>query len=264
MTLSVADYAIIGGTGVYDPALLEHAREEEVTTRYGAVGCTVGEYQGKRIAFLPRHGKHHHTPPHQVNYKANIQALADMGVKHVFATAAVGSMRLALAPGALVVVDQFLDFTRGRPLTFFEDGEPVTHVDMTEPYCPRLRRRLVDTAARAGIAVANGGTYVCTEGPRFESPAEIRMFAQLGGDVVGMTSIPETVLAKERGLCYSTVAMATNYCAGMSGAGLSHQEVLDEMAKNVHVLRKLFFDAIAALPFDESGCACRIAGGGSL
>ncbi len=258
-----ADYAIIGGTGVYDPALLENAREEEVKTRYGVAGCTIGEYHGKRIAFMPRHGKNHHTPPHQVNYKANIQALKELGVKHIFATAAVGSMRQALAPGALVVVDQFLDFTKGRPLTFFEDGEPVTHVDMTDPYCSRLRAHLVTTAAHAGIAVANGGTYVCTEGPRFESPAEIRMFAQLGGDVVGMTSIPETVLAKERGLCYSAVAMVTNYCSGMSGAALTHQEVLDEMAKNVHLLRKLFFDAIAALPL-ESVCACRTAAGGSM
>jgi 5'-methylthioadenosine phosphorylase len=258
-----ADYAIIGGTGVYDPALLENAREETVQTRYGTASCTVGEYQGKRIAFMPRHGKDHHVPPHQVNYKANIQALAELGVTQVFATAAVGSMRLALAPGALVVVDQFLDFTKGRSLTFFEDGEPVTHVDMTDPYCSRLRRRLVDTASEIGVAVANGGTYVCTEGPRFESPAEIRMFAQLGGDVVGMTSIPETVLAKERGLCYSAVAMVTNYCAGMTGAPLTHQEVLAEMAKNVHLLRQLFFAAIAGLPLTAE-CACHSAAGGSV
>ncbi len=248
-----ADYAIIGGTGVYDPALLNNPHEEQIETAYGVAHCTIGEYKGKQIAFMPRHGKAHHVPPHQVNYKANIQALVDSGVKQILATAAVGSMRQTLPPGALVIVDQFLDFTKNRPLTFFEDGEPVTHTDMTDPYCGRLRHHLSQTAERLGIHAAPGGTYVCTEGPRFESPAEIRMFAQLGGDVVGMTSIPETVLAKERGLCYATVAMVTNYCAGMSGAPLTHQEVLDEMAQNVHLMRKLFFEAIATL---ETGISC--------
>lgn len=255
-----ADYAIIGGTGVYDPALLDHPTEEQIETPYGTATCTIGEYKGKRIAFMPRHGKSHHVPPHQVNYKANIQALYQIGVKQIFATAAVGSMRQSLAPGALVIVDQFLDFTKNRPMTFFEDGEPVTHTDMTDPYCGRLRRHLQTTAQRLGIVAAPGGTYVCTEGPRFETPAEIRMFAQLGGDVVGMTSIPETVLAKERGLCYATVAMVTNYCAGMSGSPLTHQEVLDEMAKNVHFIRTLFFEAIATLDKTAS-CACSTAAG---
>ncbi|MCI0184269.1 MAG: S-methyl-5'-thioadenosine phosphorylase [Acidibacillus sp.] len=255
-----ADYAIIGGTGVYDPALLTNAHEEQIETHYGMANCTIGEFKGKSIAFMPRHGKAHHVPPHQVNYKANIQALVDIGVKQVFATAAVGSMRQTLPPGALVIVDQFLDFTKNRPLTFFEDGEPVTHTDMTDPYCGRLRRHLSKTAQQLGIVAAPGGTYVCTEGPRFESPAEIRMFAQLGGDVVGMTSIPETVLAKERGLCYSTVAMVTNYCSGMTGAPLTHQEVLDEMAKNVHQIRTLFFEAIATLDTTVA-CACESASG---
>lgn len=136
----------------------------------------------------------------------------------------------------------------------------MTHTDMTDPYCGRLRRHLQGTAANQGIPIAFGGTYVCTEGPRFESPAEIRMFAALGGDVVGMTSIPETVLAKEIGMCYACVSMVTNFCAGMSGAPLTHQEVLDEMARNVHTLRSLFFAAIRSMPTGEA-CGCKTAAG---
>ena len=251
-----AQYAIIGGTGVYDPDLLTNPTEHDIETPYGTAACTIGEYQGKTIAFMPRHGKGHSVAPHQINYKANIAALYSIGVRKILSTAAVGSMRLPLSPGALVIVDQFLDFTKGRPTTFFEDGKPVTHTDMTDPYCRHLRAHLAKTATAADMAIASGGTYVCAEGPRFETPAEIRMFAQLGGDVVGMTSIPETVLAKELGLCYATVAMVTNYCSGMSGAPLSHQEVVAEMAKNVHLLRRLFFDALATLgPVKDCECA---------
>lgn len=256
-----ADYAVIGGTGVYDPGLLDQAQEHTIATPYGNAACTIGEYAGIRIAFMPRHGQGHSVPPHQINYRANIYALHSIGVRSVLASAAVGSMRLALPPGALVIVDQFLDFTKGRSSTFFEGERPVTHVDMTDPFCRRLRTHLQQTAHTNGIAITQGGTYVCTEGPRFESPAEIRMFAQLGGDVVGMTAIPEVVLAKEIGLCYATVAMVTNLCAGMSGQPLTHQEVLTEMAKNVHLLRKLFFESFASLDDQAEDCGCQTAAG---
>lgn len=256
-----AQYAVIGGTGVYDPAMLEDAQLHEIATPYGTAECTIGEFKGKRIAFMPRHGKGHSVPPHQINYRANVYALQSIGVHSVLATAAVGSMRLALPPGALVIVDQFLDFTKGRPTTFFEGDKPVAHVDMTDPYCRRLRAQLHHTADALGIAIANGGTYVCSEGPRFETPAEIRMFATLGGDVVGMTTVPEAVLAKELGLCYATVAMVTNYCAGMTGNPLTHQEVLDEMARNVHLLRTLFFESIATGVDESVGCGCKTAAG---
>ncbi|MCY0876616.1 MAG: S-methyl-5'-thioadenosine phosphorylase [Firmicutes bacterium] len=259
--MTQAQYAIIGGTGVYDPALLDHATEHTIDTPYGSASCTIGEHAGRSIAFMPRHGKGHSVPPHQINYRANLYALKEIGVTHVLATAAVGSMRLSLPPGALVIVDQFLDFTKGRVTTFFEGDKPVTHVDMTDPYCRNLRGHLQQTAARENIVVSDGGTYVCTEGPRFETPAEIRMFAQLGGDVVGMTTVPEAVLAKELGLCYATVAMVTNLCAGMSGQPLTHQEVLDEMAKNVHLLRQLFFAAFSTLDPSASSCGCRTAAG---
>ncbi len=253
-----AEFAVIGGTGVYDPALLESAMETEIETPYGLAYATIGEYKGKRIAFMPRHGKTHNVPPHQINYKANIQALYQLGVKKIFTTAAVGSMRLSMPPGSLVIIDQFIDFTKSRPTTFYEDGEKVAHVDMTDPYCIDLRQHLQKTAKDIDIPVIFGGTYACAEGPRFETPAEIRMYERLGGDVVGMTSVPETVLAKERGMCYATVAMVTNFSSGMSANPLSHQEVLDEMAKNVHLVRKLFFEAIATLGTEQT-CHCHSA-----
>ena len=255
MGMPAAEFAVIGGTGVYDPALLEDGEEHALATPYGVAQCTIGSYRGRAVAFMARHGKGHGVPPHQVNYRANIAALHSLGVRRAFATAAVGSLRLSLPPGSLVIVDQFLDFTKGRPSTFFEGGEPVRHIDMTDPYCRGLRGQLAETARRLGIAAANGGTYVCTEGPRFETPAEIRMFAQLGGDVVGMTSVPEAALARELGICYAAVAMVTNLCAGMSGAPLSHQEVLDEMGRNVHLLRRLFFETLAVAGA-ERRCGC--------
>ncbi len=258
--IASAQYAVIGGTGVYDASLLENPKEHNIDTKYGQATMTIGTYKNKRIAFMPRHGKGHSVPPHQVNYKANMMALYQIGVKHIFSTAAVGSMRLALPPGVLVIVDQFLDFTKSRPNTFFEDGQGVAHVDMTDPYCKHLRHHLAATARAISLPVSYGGTYVCTEGPRFETPAEIRMFAQLGGDVVGMTSVPEVVLAKELGMCYATVAMVTNFCAGMTGSALTHQEVLDVMAQNVHHLRNLFFEAFASIK-DECDCQCSTAAG---
>lgn len=234
------NYGIIGGTGVYDPALLDNAEKIQIETPYGPASATIGEFHGKRVAFMPRHGYGHSIAPHQINYRANIAALKQIGVKQVLATAAVGSLQLQYKPGSLVLVDDFLDFTKVRQSTYFESGT-VVHVDMTDPYCGRLRRKIADVAAAIDLPIHDGGTYVTTEGPRFESPAEIRFYQGLGAAVVGMTSVPEVVLAKESELCYATVCMVTNYGAGISEAPLTHEEVVDEMAKNVHLIRKLFF-----------------------
>ena len=248
--------AIIGGTGVYHAELLADSVEHVIHTPYGDAKCVVGLHEGRPVAFMPRHGVRHNIPPHEINYRANIMALKQLGVRDVFATAAVGSLRRSLAPGSLVIIDQFLDFTKARHGTFFSDGAPVSHVDMTTPYCPRLRGVLQDTAAQLELSVAAEGVYVCTEGPRFETPAEIRAFAQMGGDVVGMTSVPEVVLAREAGICYASVAMVTNYGAGLADAPLTHREVLDEMARNADRLRRLFFTAIAHA---KTGRACSCA-----
>jgi len=247
---------IIGGTGFYEPGILEDEQDVVVSTPYGSVGVKAGRYGDKDVVFLPRHGGDHSIPPHLINYRANIWALREIGVTRVIATAAVGSLHHELQPGDLVVVDQFLDFTKSRPQTFYEGGKDgVLHVDMTSPYCPALREEIFKVASVMGIKVHKKGTYVCTEGPRFETPAEIRMFQLLGGDVVGMTSVPEVVLAREATLCYATIAMVTNYAAGISDHPLSHQEVIEMMRSSNQMLRRLIFQVIAQLPRERS-CSC--------
>lgn len=248
---------IIGGTGVYDPAMLENPREETVETAYGAVTVSIGSYRGKELAFLPRHGREHSIPPHLVNYRANIRALKKLGVKTVLATAAVGSLNPLMKPGEIVFVDQFLDFTKSRVQTFYEGGsDGVVHVDMTEPYCPEVREVLFRAGRALRLPVHNGGTYACTEGPRFETPAEINMLRQLGGDLVGMTGVPEVVLAREAEMCYATIAVVTNFAAGISPSRLSHEEVVAMMAENAANLRSLILQAVAWLD-EERTCACQ-------
>lgn len=253
--------AIIGGTGVYDPGLLGEREEKVVRTPYGEAHITLGVYRGVEVAFLTRHGPHHSVPPHRINYRANVWALRHLGVERVLATAAVGSLNLEMKPGDFVLVDQFIDFTRRRESTFFEGGEAgVVHVDFTEPYCPQLRAVLAQTARELGISVHDGGVYVCTEGPRFETPAEIRAFRRLGGDLVGMTNVPEVVLAREANLCYALVAMVTNFAAGISPTPLTHEEVLEVMAANAHRIRSLLWRAVEVIPAERS-CPCGQAAG---
>ncbi len=215
--------AIIGGTGVYDPYLLDDTREVIQDTQYGTVKLVVGKYEGIEVAFIPRHGEKHSLPPHLINYRANIMALHLLGVKHIMATAAVGSLHFDYKPGQFALADQFIDFTRSRPSTFYEGGEDgVVHCDMTVPYCPELRNVLVKGGEDSGIKIINGGTYVCTEGPRFETAAEIGFFKQLGGHLVGMTSVPEVCLARELGMCYANISIITNFAAGIGPGLLSH------------------------------------------
>jgi 5'-methylthioadenosine phosphorylase len=250
-------FAIIGGSGVYDPAILQDITDVTVDTTYGQVALKVGLYSGQTVAFISRHGPGHATPPHKVNYRANIWALKELGVERVFATAAVGSLQPSMNPGDLVVLDQFIDFTKSRPTTFFEGGEAgVAHVDMTEPYCPQLRQVLVTAGRELGIPLHGQGTYVCTEGPRFETPAEIRFYGQIGGHLVGMTNVPEVVLAREAELCYAAVAMVTNYAAGISATPLTHREVVEVMAQNVSRIKDLLKLAIERTP-EERSCGCK-------
>lgn len=257
----MSNLAIIGGTGVYDPRMLEGLRTFEVTTRYGTALLSQGSFRGEEVVFLARHGTKHGTPPHKVNYRANIAALLKLGVKKVVATAAVGSLNEKMLPGSMILLEQFLDFTKAREATFFDGGESgVVHTDFTAPYCPEINERLLTAAGNAGLELQGGAVYVCTEGPRFETPAEIRMFRQLGGDLVGMTNVPEVVLAREAGLCYSTVALSTNFAAGISKTVLTHQEVLETMAENSEKVRRLLIEAVAALSSYPRTCACQSLG----
>lgn len=249
--------AVIGGTGVYDPRMLTELRQHTLATPFGAVSYLLGCLGPQEVVFLARHGSGHSIPPHLINYRANIYALKKLGVASIIATTAVGSLRQHLRPGDFVAVDQFLDFTKGRTGTFFDGGSRgVVHVDVTEPYCPSLRQVLGEAATTSGVTLHTGGCYVCAEGPRFETPAEIRMFASLGGDVVGMTNIPEAVLAREAEMCYATVSMVTNYAAGISPHKLTHGEVLDIMQENSEKLRALLMEALRRIPA-AADCGCR-------
>jgi len=225
--------AIIGGTGVYHPDLLDDIQEQSCLTPYGEMTYVSGRYEGREIVFMTRHGKQHSIPPHRINYRANIYGLKRLGVTAIIATTAVGSTHLEVRPGEMMIPDQFLDFTHARPSTFF-DGQPlpVAHVDMSMPYCPVLRELLATGLRELEVPFHETGTYVCTEGPRFETAAEVRMFHQLGGDIVGMTNVPECQLAREAEMAYATLSMVTNYGAGVSPTPLTHREVVEAMQQN--------------------------------
>lgn len=230
-----------------------------MNTPYGTVEPVIGKLSEHELVFISRHGQDHATPPHLVNYRANIWALHQLGVRKVLATAAVGSLSPEIRSGDLVLPDQFLDFTKSRPLTFYEGGcQGVLHVDMTEPYCLTLRQSILKASAHLGFAVKNGACYVCTEGPRFETPAEIRMFQRLGGEIVGMTSVPEVVLARELGMCYATIGMVTNEAAGISAYPISHAEVMLSMEKLGVKVAKLIQETVE-LGTSEQDCACALA-----
>ncbi len=217
--------AIIGGSGVYDPALLTNIREETVKTPYGSVRVKIGEYNGEEIAFLARHGEGHSVPPHKINYRANIWALYELGVERILSTSAVGSLNLDMKPGGdFVILDQLMDFTKTRHYTFYDGEESphdrkfVAHVDFTEPYCPRAEESPDERRQGAGLYIPPPRELTpAWKGPRFETRAEIRALKILGGaDVVGMTQCPEAALARELEMCYASVAIVTNYAAGIS------------------------------------------------
>ena len=248
---------IIGGTGVYRGLPLVEKEEKLVLTPYGEVNVQLGSFHGKAVAFLQRHGQGHAVPPHQVNYRANIYALKSLGVRQVIATTAVGSLKSDVQPGSFVLCNQQLDFTKNRHYTFFDgDRQPgVVHIDFTHPYCPRLRQRILTAARKARIGLTDGGTYICAEGPRFETAAEVRLFSQLGGSVVGMTGAPETALAREAGICYVGISLVTNFGAGLMNSPLTHAEVVEAMDKLGEQLNVLL--AAGLVEVDEtSNCTC--------
>lgn len=252
--------AIIGGTGVYNQSLLKKEREITVETKYGSVTLKQGEYKDRTVYFMARHGGKHSVPPHLVNYRANIAALKILEADAVISTAAVGTLRREMPPGSRVVIDQFIDYTRSRALTFYEGEEGfVVHTDFTEPYCRDIRLEILKSGRELGQELVDGGCYVCCEGPRFETPAEVHMIDKWGGDLVGMTNIPEVVLAREAGLCYATIALPTNYAAGISETPLTHEEVLEEMDKTKPQLDQLLAKCIENMKAERS-CSCREAG----
>jgi 5'-deoxy-5'-methylthioadenosine phosphorylase len=222
--------AIIGGSGLTQYEALDGERTADVPTPYGSPSAPLvcGKLNGRDIVFLARHGGRHTIPPHRINYRANVWALHAVGVKDVIAVATVGGIRQDLGPGVLVIPDQIIDYTHGRESTFYSGGEEgVMHVDFTRPYCEALRQRLIEAGAGLGERVIDRATYGATQGPRLETAAEIDRMERDGADIVGMTAMPEAALAREKGLCYATLAVVVNYAAGRgdSRAGIRLEEL---------------------------------------
>lgn len=218
--------AFITGSGFYDLPGVTDRTVEVVQTPYGAVAVTVGHWGDVPVAFLPRHGSDHSVPPHRIGYRANVSALRHLGAGAILATAVSGGINPAMRPGELVLIDDFLDWTSGRAATFFDEPGEVRHTDMTEPYDAGLRALLRDAARAAGVAVHDGGTYLCTNGPRFETRAEIRAATALGADLVGMTGYPEVALAVEAGIPYASVGVISNPAAGLAERDLAVDEIM--------------------------------------
>jgi 5'-methylthioadenosine phosphorylase len=256
-----ADIGVFGGSGFYE--FLEKAEEVEVDTPYGAPSgpVAVGELGGKRVAFLPRHGRRHELPPHRIPYRANLWAMRELGVRRIVGPNASGSLKAEVGIGEFVVCDQFVDRTWGRGDTFYEEA-PVTHVSAADPYCPDLRRVLVETARELAIPVRDGGTVVVIQGPRFSSRAESRWFQTHGWDVINMTAYPEGYLARELELCYANISMVTDHDVGVEGGPpVSHAEVVRVFHENNEKLRRLLLAAIPRIgPQPEDICATALSG----
>jgi len=257
MTTPTAEIGVIGGSGFYE--FLTGAHDVEVTTPFGEPSdpVTVGEVGGRRVAFVPRHGRDHRHPPHRLNYRANLWALRSLGVRQVIAPCAVGSLRPELGPGTVVVPDQVVDRTWGRAHTVFDQTGPVVHVSLADPYCPRGRAAVLASGSATGSSVTDGGTLVVINGPRFSTRAESRWHASAGWSLVGMTGMPEAAIARELALCYTAVALVTDLDAGVEGGeGVTHEEVLRVFAANVERLKTLVTDVVPGLPADDD-CSCR-------
>ncbi len=250
-----AEIGVIGGSGFYE--FLDAADEVTVETPYGEPSdpIVIGETAGRRVAFVPRHGRDHRFPPHRVPYRANLWALRSLGVRQILAPTAVGSLTPAFGPGRLAIPDQIVDRTTGRTQTFYETGGAV-HVPFADPYCPLGRAQAIAAAKAADWDLADSGTLVVIDGPRFSTRAESRWYAAQGWTLIGMTGHPEAVLARELALCYTALALVTDTDAGVEeGEGVTQDEVFRVFAGNVARLRELVVDVIAALPVDRT-CPC--------
>jgi 5'-methylthioadenosine phosphorylase len=249
---------VFGGSGFYE--FLDDVENVQIETPFGPTSAPirVGAIKGKRVAFMPRHGDKHELPPHRVNFRANVWAMREAGVRRIVGPCACGSLQPELHPGTFVIPDQFVDRTRGRADTFYDDR--TVHVSAADPYCPELRKILGGAAEALGIEVQVGGTVVVIHGPRFSTRAESKWFTSMGWSVVNMTQYPEAWLARELELCYATVALVTDYDVGLEGmphiAPVSAEEAFRVFAENLSRLRDLLFRAIPRIgPQPEDVCA---------
>jgi 5'-methylthioadenosine phosphorylase len=255
---SRADIGIIGGSGLYDIEGLRKVKELAVKTPFGAPSdkLLLGELDGTRIAFLSRHGRGHRLNPSEINYRANIYALKSLGVSRVISVSAVGSMKESIKPGDVVLPDQFIDLTKRRVSTFFEGGI-VAHVAFGDPVCSSLGAVLLAAAHTVGAIVHQGGVYLCIEGPQFSTKGESRLYRQWGASVIGMTNLPEAKLAREAALCYSTVAVATDYdCWHETEEAVNLESILTTLRQNIMLAKRLLRAALHGLA-DVKVCSCQ-------
>jgi 5'-methylthioadenosine phosphorylase len=252
-----AEVAIIGGSGLYAMEGFQRLQEVTVRTPFGrpSDALVLGTLDGTRVAFLARHGRGHRLAPGEVNYRANIYALKSVGVGRIFSVSAVGSMKEQIAPGHVVLPDQFIDSTKRRSSTFFEDGI-VAHVSMAQPICAQLSSLLASAAGQIGATVHRGGTYLCMEGPQFSSKAESLLYRRWGVDVIGMTNMPEAKLAREAEICYATMALPTDYdCWHESEAAVSVDAILETLQKNMRLATQILKVAVG-LTHAARSCSC--------
>ena len=255
--MSQIKIGIIGGSGLYQMEGLEGVEKRMLSTPFGKPSdhYTVGTLAGREVAFLARHGGGHRFPPSEINYRANIYGFKMLGVESIISVSAVGSMREEKKPGDFVIPDQFFDRTKGRPATFFSDGI-VAHIEFADPLCPVLSEFLYTTGKEMGFSTHQGGTYLCIEGPQFSTRAESNIYRQWGVDVIGMTNLTEAKLAREAEICYSTLAMVTDYdCWHQTEESVSAELVMEIMQKNTLRAKQLIARAIPKIPTARS-CRC--------
>ena len=251
---------VIGGSGLYEMEGLEETQTISLKTPFGEPSDSyiVGRLEGVKVAFLPRHGKGHRIPPSALNFRANIYGMKMLGVEWIIGVSAVGSMKESIHPGDMVVSNQFIDQTKGRPNTFFSEGI-VCHISFADPVCPVLSQILLEAGKQAGATVHKGGTYLCMEGPQFSTRAESRLYRTWGVDVIGMTNIPEAKLAREAEICYSTMAFATDYdCWHEQAEDVSIGEVLRILAQSTKTAKDAIRRALKHLP-EQRQCLCATA-----
>ena len=248
---------IIGGTGIYDSNIFNIIDEIKISTPYGEISdkITICTYNEKKIAFIPRHGKKHRLPPHKVNYRANIWALKELGVKVILAPSAVGSLQTQYTPGDIVLPDQFIDFTKKREYTFY-DGPVVCHISQSDPFCPNLRETIIKDLKNLDFKFHSIGTYICIEGPRFSTKAESNYYRTLlKADIIGMTLIPECILAREMEMCYVSISTVTDYDVWAEVA-VSSKEIIGTLSKNVDKTKKLLLTVIPKIMEERTICNC--------
>ena len=248
---------VIGGSGLYQMAGVEHGEWVTLTTPFGAPSDAyfVGEMEGVRVVFLPRHGRGHRILPSELNFRANIYGLKELGAEWLIAVSAVGSLKKEIAPGHIVIPDQFIDRTRGRMSTFFGRGI-VAHVSFADPVCGQLTALLATVGRESGTTIHVGGTYVCMEGPQFSTRAESFLYRSWGADIIGMTNLQEAKLAREAEMCFATLALATDYdCWNTEAGDVVIEDVLAILSKNVATAQHIIRSAVKRLPTQRS-CPC--------